>query len=171
MQPNFGPNQQQPWDNNKQEVDAEKFERFELLSAYIDGEVTPAERYQVQNWIDADPEFKRVYLRLIRLQTAIPHIPFSPSIDTDTLSQRVWEKIETQNRWHTARVWSSITVAAVLIAACSSVLINPFQPSLQQARLNEGAVNTLDEESLDIAISESMLAGYEISGESLKSNL
>ena len=66
----------------------EEFERFELLSAYLDGEVTAEERYQVQEWLDNDPKLKQTYLKLLRLQQSIPQIPTpSPSISTDQLSR------------------------------------------------------------------------------------
>uniref|UniRef100_A0ACD5GTL5 Anti-sigma factor family protein n=1 Tax=Desertifilum tharense IPPAS B-1220 TaxID=1781255 RepID=A0ACD5GTL5_9CYAN len=36
-------------------LDMLKRDRFELLSAYLDGEVTASERQQVENWLDTDP--------------------------------------------------------------------------------------------------------------------
>ena len=43
-----------------------QFERFELLSAYMDGELTAEERKQVQQWLDSDPEFHELYKQLLR---------------------------------------------------------------------------------------------------------
>ena len=36
-------------------------DRFELLSAYIDGEVTAAERGQIEQWLTTDPEVQCLY--------------------------------------------------------------------------------------------------------------
>ncbi|MGL5075931.1 MAG: anti-sigma factor family protein, partial [Waterburya sp.] len=46
-------------------------DNFELISAYLDGELSPTERYQVQQWIDEDPQMKRLYHRLLALQGEI----------------------------------------------------------------------------------------------------
>jgi len=37
-------------------MDMLKRDRFELLSAYLDGEVTAAQRQQVEDWLGNDPE-------------------------------------------------------------------------------------------------------------------
>lgn len=42
---------------------------FELISAYLDGELSPAEKAQVQSWIDLDPELKAVYTRMLTVQS------------------------------------------------------------------------------------------------------
>ena len=54
-------------------------QRFELLSAYLDGEVSPAERQQVQQWLDTDPEIQQLYVKLLRLQQSVPRIPVPSS--------------------------------------------------------------------------------------------
>ncbi|MEB3289664.1 MAG: zf-HC2 domain-containing protein, partial [Leptolyngbya sp.] len=45
-----------------------KRDRFELLSAYLDGEVTPEERRLVQTWLSQDPTAKCLYDRLTVLR-------------------------------------------------------------------------------------------------------
>jgi len=150
MNSEFEINQCQPWDASESEDD--QFERFELLSAYIDGEVTPQERKLVQGWLDTDPEFKQAYLGLIRLQTALPHVPIPPSMPTDQLSQRIFERIEKEDRWQRRWLLGGITAAAVVVAAGFS-FFNPLQPASQQAKL--GAETPLMvEDPLMIAINE-----------------
>jgi anti-sigma factor RsiW len=151
MNSEFEMNQCQPWEASGSED--EQFERFELLSAYIDGEVTPQERKQVQHWIDTDPDFKQAYLGLIRLQTALPQLPIPPSMPTDQLSKQIFERIEKENRWQRLWLWGSLTAAAIVVAACSSIFVNPLQPASQQAKLaTEKPV--IAEEPLMIAINE-----------------
>ncbi|MFM7470311.1 MAG: anti-sigma factor family protein [Nodosilinea sp.] len=41
---------------------------FELLSAYLDGEVTAKERAIVQNWLQTDPSVHSLYTRLMNLR-------------------------------------------------------------------------------------------------------
>ena len=43
-------------------------DRFELLSAYIDGEVTAAERGQIEQWLTIDPEVQCLYARVLKLR-------------------------------------------------------------------------------------------------------
>jgi anti-sigma factor RsiW len=153
MNSEFEMNQCQPWETSGSED--EQFERFELLSAYIDGEVTPQERKIVQDWLDTDPEFKQAYLGLIRLQTALPHVPIPPSMPVDELSKQVFERIEKENRWQRLWLWGSLTAAAVVVAVGSSIFVNPLQPASQQARLaSENEV--IAEDSLMIAINKPM---------------
>lgn len=146
----------QPWDGAEPGNEDLLFdEKFELLSAYIDGEVTPQERKQVQSWIDDDPEFKQTYLGLIRLQNALPQVPVPPAIDADLLAQKVFAKLEQENRWRGIWFWGSVTTAAVVVAAYSSILGKPFDPSLNQANLDP-AIVAMDEDPLMIAIHEPM---------------
>jgi len=57
-------------------------DRFELLSAYLDGEVTPEERKIVQHWMDTDPATQRLYRRLMRIRHGIQQVP-PPSCDVE----------------------------------------------------------------------------------------
>jgi anti-sigma factor RsiW len=50
------------------ELDVTKRDRFELLSAYLDGEVTSEERRLVATWLDEDPETQGLYQRLLQLR-------------------------------------------------------------------------------------------------------
>ncbi|MBE9239556.1 anti-sigma factor [Synechocystis salina LEGE 00031] len=146
----------QPWDGAEPGNEDLLFdEKFELLSAYIDGEVSPQERKQVQGWIDSDPEFKQTYLGLIRLQNALPQVPVPPAIDTDALAQKVFARLEQENRWRGIWFWGSVTAAAVVVAAYSSILGKPLDPSLNQANLDP-AIVAMDEDPLMIAIHEPM---------------
>jgi len=56
-------------------LDVMKRDRFELLSAYLDGELSADERRQVQNWLDHDPAVKRLYCRLLRLRQGMQTLP------------------------------------------------------------------------------------------------
>lgn len=52
-----------------QDLDVLKRDRFELLSAYLDGEVTPEERRLVRQWLEEDPGTQCLYERLLQLRT------------------------------------------------------------------------------------------------------
>jgi anti-sigma factor RsiW len=44
-------------------MDIHKRDRFELLSAYLDGELTATERRQIEDWLKTAPEVQRLYAR------------------------------------------------------------------------------------------------------------
>lgn len=50
------------------DLDVTKRDRFELLSAYLDGEVSPDERRLVMTWLDHDTETQCLYQRLLQLR-------------------------------------------------------------------------------------------------------
>lgn len=146
----------QPWTEFEGGEDSLRFdEKFELLSAYIDGEVSSQERAQVQAWIDNDPEFKQTYLGLIRLQTNLSQMPVPPSISTNQLAQQVFDRLDRESHWRRLWFFGSITAAAVVVAACSSMLVKPLYSPLQQANL-EPALATMEADPLMIAINEPM---------------
>jgi anti-sigma factor RsiW len=151
MKSEFEMNPCQPWE--VPEAEDEQFQRFELLSAYIDGEATPQECKLVQGWLDTDPALKQAYLGLIRLQTALPHVPVPPSMPTEQLSQQIFERLEQETRRPRLWLWGGLTTAAIAVAACSSIFVNPLQPASQQANL-ESQRSTLAEDPLMIAINE-----------------
>lgn len=71
-------------------------ERFELLSAYLDGEVTPSERQQVEAWLSHDPAFQHQYRQMQQIQQAIPRMTVPSSQSAQALSAGVFGKIDRQ---------------------------------------------------------------------------
>jgi len=139
----------------------EEFERFELLSAYLDGEVTAEERYQVQEWLDTDPKLKQTYLKLLRLQQVIPQIPTpSPSISTEQLSARVFQQIKRENRMLRLWIWGGIVTASAGIVLFFNLFMgtnNIFRPSIQSASLeieSEPLVIALNQPIFDIPVEQ-----------------
>ena len=107
--------------------------RFELLSAYIDGEATVAERKQVQQWLDNDPEIKQTYLQLLQLQDRIQNLSVpSQAISTDILTERVFNQIDRTRNRKKAIIWGS-AIAATVVATVSSLIPLPTS-SLRMAK-------------------------------------
>jgi Putative zinc-finger len=109
--------------NNIPSVNAEQseFEQFELLSAYLDGEVSATERKQVEAWLDHDPQLRQTYQRLLKLQNGVKAMPMAaPSIQPEQLAQNVLKRVDRSRRlW----VWSGIgTAAAIVMGSLSSLL-------------------------------------------------
>ncbi|MDJ0510431.1 MAG: anti-sigma factor [Crocosphaera sp.] len=123
-----------------------QFERFELLSAYMDGEVTAQERKQVQEWLDSDPEFHQLYKQLLRVQREVPTIPIpESSVSSEVLSQGVFDAIDRQDSKKRGLVASGLGVAAVIVGAVVHVC-------LQDGLSPRYAQTNGDNEALTIAL-------------------
>lgn len=73
----------------ERDLDATKRDRFELLSAYLDGEVTPEERQLIQGWLTTDPAVKGLYQRLLHLRQGFQTLPCQADDTESVLSQVV----------------------------------------------------------------------------------
>lgn len=106
---------------------------FELLSAYIDGEVTAAERQQVQHLLDTDANTKKLYTQLLQLQQGIQNIPAPPKQQSaEQLSEKVFQQIE-RRQHKRALVWGGGAIAAMLVAAVSGLIPGINSPVLRVA--------------------------------------
>jgi anti-sigma factor RsiW len=100
-------------------MDMLKRDRFELLSAYLDGEVTAAERQQVEYWLGNDPEVQRLYARLLKLRQSLRALPVPPA---EQPMERTVEQVfgRLNRRSPLAAVWGGAAIAALFIGALSS---------------------------------------------------
>lgn len=106
--------------NNNDEYQSS--DRFELLSAYLDGEVSPTERKQVQQWLDHDPTVQQLYARLLRLRQGFQSIPVPPTTQTaEALAGDIFQKVD-QRRVRRLWVLGSSAVAAVFIGALTYII-------------------------------------------------
>ncbi|MDJ0531090.1 MAG: zf-HC2 domain-containing protein [Xenococcaceae cyanobacterium MO_207.B15] len=127
-------------------------DHFELLSAYIDDEVTPQERKQVQEWLDNDPSIKQLYLQLLSLQTGMQSlsVPSPPEISAEILSENVFATIDRTRNRKKLLLWSGGAIAATIVATVSGLFPGVNSPSLRLAE----SVNqeTAEEETVLVAI-------------------
>ena len=113
------------------EKDASELDYFELLSAYIDGELTPAERDRVRHWLDNDPEIKTTYINLLKLQTQMQGIPIPPTVSVEDLSAGVFQKIDRRRLRKRCFVWGGGAIAAAFLATISGIVPGINSPGLQ----------------------------------------
>ncbi len=95
-------------------------DRFELLSAYLDGEVTAAERRQVEDWLTNDPTTKRLYSRLLRMQQSFQAMPVPAAEQSaQELATKVLQRVERKPK----QTWivGGGAIAALLVAVVSGV--------------------------------------------------
>lgn len=96
-------------------------ERFELISAYIDGEVTETEEQLVEKWLFDDVEIRRIYQQQIKLRQLLIDLPVpvaansSVKASTNVMIDRVMAEIDKRSqrrKWKLAGV--GISVAAIV---------------------------------------------------------
>ena len=95
-------------------LDTLKRDRFELLSAYLDGEVTAVERKQVESWLATDPDTQRLHARLLKLRHGLHNLPVpaSPCPLPQTVEQ-VFARLDRRPRL--TLVWGGIGAAAAAV--------------------------------------------------------
>jgi anti-sigma factor RsiW len=94
-------------------------ERFELLSAYLDGEVTASERRQVETLLATDREFQQQYRQMQHIHVALPQIKVPCCQSVEALTAGVFGRIDRHNR---KLSWiGSGAIAATLIATITGL--------------------------------------------------
>lgn len=102
-------------------------DRFELLSAYLDGELSALERQQVETWLSQEPEVQNLYRRLLNLRQGFQGVAeLSPSIenctDTDRLVSGVFDVVEHTDRYRW--FWRVGPAAAALVGVCTGLWLS-----------------------------------------------
>jgi hypothetical protein len=138
-------------------------DRFELLSAYLDGEVTAAERRQVEEWLENDPATKRLYSRLLSMQHGFQSMPVPRAEQSaQELAAKVLQRVERKPRKQ-AVIWGSCA-AALLVAVVSGVAGGRglFEPQFAQSPLpadGEGLIVALNEPVVEIVNPNDLMLG------------
>lgn len=119
------------------EINMLKRDRFELLSAYLDGEVTAAERRQVEDWLANEPEVQRLYARLLKLRQELRTLPVPPAEQSvEQTIQHVFRRIN--HRVHLSVICGGTAIAALFIGAVSGIL-----PDRQFAQIAQSAKSVI----------------------------
>lgn len=116
-------------------LDTQKRDRFELLSAYLDGEVSVQERRQVEVWLAEDPQVQCLYARLMMLRKGMlsMSVPACEQPVEETITQ-VFCRLG-RRRQKQVLLWGGSAIAAGLLAAVSGVFGggNSLSPQLAQS--------------------------------------
>lgn len=108
-------------------------DRFELLSAYLDGEVTAAERKQVEEWLASDPTVQRLHSRLLKLRQGFQSLPVPVSDRSveDTV-EAVFARVERKPRL--SLIWGGAAIAALFVGALATLLPGQdFSPQIAES--------------------------------------
>lgn len=104
------------------EMDSQQRDRFELLSAYVDGEVTAAERARVQELLATDADMQRLHARLLKLRQGLHKLPVpSAEVTPQETAQQVFSRLDRRRTQRTV-FWGGAAIAAVLVSAFSGIL-------------------------------------------------
>jgi anti-sigma factor RsiW len=136
MTANFDPDKSMAF-SDLNRADSDGLDRFELLSAYLDGEVTAAERREVEAWLASDATAAQLHNRLLKLRRGFQALPTpAPSQPVELAITQVFKKIDQRPRLTVLLGGASAAAAAVLVAAVSGLvpgLMPGFSPSAQVA--------------------------------------
>jgi anti-sigma factor RsiW len=108
-------------------------DRFELLSAYLDGEVTAAERKQVEEWLASDSTIQHLHTRLLKLRQALQTIPAPASQQSaQETVDRVFARVERKSRL--TLVWGGAAIAALLVGTVATLFSGDrFAPQIAKS--------------------------------------
>ncbi len=133
-------------------------DRFEMLSAYLDGEVTAAERRQVEDWLTNDPATKALYSRLLGMQHSFQLMPVPASEQSaQELAAKVLQRVERKPK--RMIVWGGCAIAALFVAVVSGIGSRQFAPQFAQSgsddlmvALNEPLVEIINPNDLMLGV-------------------
>jgi hypothetical protein len=114
-------------------LDNLKRDRFELLSAYLDGEVTPEERSMVEAWLEHDPQIQTLHRRLLMLRQELDALPV-PERDTASVEstlEAVLGRVE-RRRSRILQAWGGVAIAAMFIGGVTAT-VTQLRQSYQMA--------------------------------------
>ncbi|MBP0015595.1 MAG: transcriptional regulator [Roseofilum sp. SBFL] len=129
-----------------------KRDRFELLSAYLDGEVSASESKQVEEWLDNDPTVQCLYQRLLKLRQGFEMLPTPPQEQpVEDMVTQVMGRLDRRPK-RTALLWGTGAIAAAAVAVLSTTFANsdqlfpqiaetPTSPALMRIALDQPLIN------------------------------
>ncbi len=114
-------------DQHKGALDMLQRDRFELLSAYLDGEVTAQERRQVQQWLTEDPVVQDLYARLLEVRQGLQTMTVPVTAQSvDVTVKQIFAKINQRRT-----LWGCGSAIAALFIGCITGVI----PGTQSLKL------------------------------------
>ncbi|MEM9568550.1 MAG: zf-HC2 domain-containing protein [Cyanobacteria bacterium P01_E01_bin.34] len=127
---------------------------WELLSTYVDGEATPAERQQVEQKLRDSPDYRRACSHIFRLQDGFSQVPIPPTCDrtfatTDDMATAVLQELERSPITGTVSpIWfkrcATVAAGVAILFSASSIVLRLRKPSHTQLLMS------LEEPPIDI---------------------
>jgi anti-sigma factor RsiW len=134
-------------------------DRFELLSAYLDGEVTADQRRQVEQWLANDPKVQNMHRRLLMLREGFRTMPApvtAPPVEQTI--DKVFAKIDRRSRFRVLTGGGAMAAAAAAMVAAVVGIGQMNQSPVPMVATNSGANRTRVEPINPADSSDVMLA-------------
>jgi anti-sigma factor RsiW len=133
-------------------------DRFELLSAYLDGEVTSAERQQVETWLASDLKMQQLHHRMLVVRQGFQNLPTPPAPQSvEQTIDAVFQRVDRRSKLRLI-VGGAGAVAAGLVAVVAGLTISSDGPAPQLATAPQAGL----ERSQDSAASPANPASEEL---------
>jgi anti-sigma factor RsiW len=131
-------------------------EQFELLSAYLDDEVTTSERYEVEALLESDEAFAQHYRQMLRIQTSLPAMSVpSTRQSPEDLAAAVFAEID-RPRKRKMTIFGTGAIAAGLLSVVAGLsgLIggNDSQPQFAKGNAPAPIMVALNDPILSIPV-------------------
>jgi anti-sigma factor RsiW len=136
--------------------DKEFMARFELLSAYLDGEVTADQSRQVRHWLDTDPQVQKWHHQLTKLQRSVKYTPI-PTVaqTTEELSVQVFQKLDRRRNQRLFIVGGAL-VTAIVVGLVVHLFPGRYSPTSQMAQTNP-SISETESDPLMIALNHPVI--------------
>ncbi len=133
-------------------------DRFELLSAYMDHEVTADERRQVEAWIAEDQNFAAMHRRMVKLQRGFQALPTPVASEhVDVTIAQVLKKVDRPRpNWKVFAGGGAVAAAAVAAIAILPGLFGPAPSTQFATRPSATTTNTLNPDNGDGAMPKAL---------------
>lgn len=132
-------------------------DRFELLSAYLDGEVNTEECQQVEIWLATDAEAQTLYDRILNLHHSVQSIPVpAPAVSARSIADGVFDRLDRQRQQRNLRWGGAIAAAVVAVVSGITLTTRSYTHQIAQSPQQSNGVEprlALDEEAKQAAVS------------------
>jgi anti-sigma factor RsiW len=138
-------------------------ERFELLSAYIDGEVTESEEQLVEQWLSDDVDFRRLYQQQLKLRQSLIDLPVpiaahsSVKAETDVMINRVFAEIDKRSQQRKRKLAGIGISVAALVGIVGSMFTFNSNPQFSPVANSIKPAAPATEEPILIAMEEPLV--------------
>lgn len=135
-------------------------DRFELLSAYLDGEVTATERKQVEEWLAHDPVVQRLHSRLLKLRQGFQSLPMPASErSVEQTIDQVFAQVERKPKL--SLIWGGAAAIAALFVGVLSLGLPGQSPLPQVAQSPRSQPSTTTKPAPKTSPSEPLLVALD----------
>ena len=146
-QPHTQPNSSSPSSQNSHSnespgsITMKKRDCFELLSAYLDGEVNANERRQVEEWLSHDQAIRELYRQQLEIRQGLRNMPIPVSQHSgETIVQRVFTSVN--RRYQLKWMLGGAAIAACVCGTITGLLPIPRTWELANNNLIETTPTT-----------------------------